>query len=203
MENRFLIIITGQLAAGKTSYGKKISEELKIPFFSKDEIKELLFDSLNSGNLDYESKRKIGASSYSVFYYIIEEQMKVGMSVIAESNFVKESIPFIKNLMEKYEYKSITVRFEGDLQTLHKRFLQRECSGERHEGLVSNGVFDDFENFEKTSIKANEFIINDNEIVVDTTDFAKVDLNRIIDAIKANLGEINGKKNYRKWWGIS
>ena len=26
----------------------------------------------------------------------------------------------------------------------------------------------------------------------------KVDLNRIIDAIKANLGEINGKKNYRK-----
>lgn len=203
MENRFLIIITGQLAAGKTSYGKKISEELKIPFFSKDEIKELLFDSLNSGNLDYESKRKIGASSYSVFYYIIEEQMKVGMSVIAESNFVKESIPFIKNLLEKYEYKSITVRFEGDLHTLHKRFLQRECSGKRHEGLVSNGVFDDFENFEKTSIKANEFIINDNEIVVDTTDFAKVDLNRIIDAIKANLGEINGKKNYRKWWGIS
>lgn len=198
MENRFLIIITGQLAAGKTSYGKKISEELKIPFFSKDEIKELLFDSLNSGNLDYESKRKIGASSYSVFYYIIEEQMKVGMSVIAESNFVKESIPFIKNLLEKYEYKSITVRFEGDLHTLHKRFLQRECSGKRHEGLVSNGVFDDFENFEKTSIKANEFIINDNEIVVDTTDFAKVDLNRIIDAIKANLGEINGKKNYRK-----
>ena len=65
-----IIIITGELAAGKTSYGKKISKELKIPFFSKDEIKEILFDSFCSTNLDYESKRKIGASSYAVFYHI-------------------------------------------------------------------------------------------------------------------------------------
>ena len=62
-----IIIITGELAA---SYGKKISKELKIPFFSKDEIKEILFDSFCSTNLDYESKRKIGASSYAVFYHI-------------------------------------------------------------------------------------------------------------------------------------
>ena len=39
-----IIIITGDLAAGKTSYGKKISNELKIPFFSKDEIKEVIYD---------------------------------------------------------------------------------------------------------------------------------------------------------------
>ena len=123
MKNKNLIIITGQLAAGKTSYGKKISEELKIPFFSKDLIKEVLFDSFSDSNLDYESKRKIGASSYAVFYYIIEEQMKVGMPIIAESNFVKEYIPIIKKLLDKYNYDSITIRFEGDLQILHKCHL--------------------------------------------------------------------------------
>ena len=184
MKNKNLIIITGQLAAGKTSYGKKISEELKIPFFSKDLIKEVLFDSFSDSNLDYEAKRKIGASSYAVFYYIIEEQMKVGMPIIAESNFVKESIPIIKKLLDKYNYNSITIRFEGDLQILHKRFLEREYSSERHMGLVSNGVFDDFENFEKTSVKAKEFKINDDEILVDTTDFSKVDFNKIIKDIQ-------------------
>ena len=184
MKDKNLIIITGQLAAGKTSYSKKISEELKIPFFSKDLIKEVLFDSFGDRNIDYEAKRKIGVSSYAVFYYIIEEQMKVGMPIIAESNFVKESVPIIKNLLDKYNYNSITIRFEGDLQILHKRFLEREYSGERHMGLVSNGVFDDFENFEKTAVKAKEFKINDDEILVDTTDFSKVDFNKIIKDIQ-------------------
>lgn len=180
MKDKNLIIITGQLAAGKTSYGKKISKELKIPFFSKDLIKEVLFVSFSDRNLEYEAKRKIGASSYAIFYYIIEQQMKVGMPIIAESNFVKESVPIIKNLLDKYNYNSITIRFEGDLHILHKRFLEREYSSERHMGLVSNGVFDDFKSFEKTAVKAKEFKINDNEILVDTTDFSKVDFDKII-----------------------
>ena len=33
--SKSMIIITGELAAGKTSYGKKISKLLEIPFFSK------------------------------------------------------------------------------------------------------------------------------------------------------------------------
>ena len=184
MNNKNIIIITGELAAGKTSYGKKISKILKIPFFSKDLIKEVLFDSFNDINLDYEAKRKIGASSYAVFYYIIEEQMKVGKPLIVESNFIKESVPIIKDLLNKYDYKSITIRFEGDLHTLHSRFLEREYSSERHMGLVSNGVFDNFDDFEKTAVKSKEFKIDDNEIIVDTTDFSKVDFNSIISNIK-------------------
>lgn len=64
-----IIIITGDLAAGKTSYGKKISNELKIPFFSKDEIKEVLYDSMNNNDTDYESKRKIG--KIAMIYFTI------------------------------------------------------------------------------------------------------------------------------------
>lgn len=184
MEKKYIIVVTGELAAGKTSFGKKISEELKIPFFSKDEIKEILYDSFNNTNLDYEQKRKMGASSYAVFYYIIEEQMKSGLPLIAESNFVKESAPIIKKLLDTYGYKSITIRFEGDLHILHERFLKREYSSERHMGLVSNGVFDDFENFEKTAVKSKEFNINGDEILVDTTDFSKVNFYEIIENIQ-------------------
>ena len=184
MSSKNIIIITGELAAGKTSYGKKISEVFEIPFFSKDEIKEKLFDSYGDKTLDYEAKRKIGASSYAVFYYMIEQQMKVGVPLIVESNFVKESIPIIKNLLNKYDYRNITIRFEGDLQILHKRFLEREYSNERHVGLVTNGVLDVFENYEKTAMNSKEFKIDDNEILVDTTDFSKVDFEGIVDNIK-------------------
>ena len=177
-------IITGDLAAGKTSYGKKISNELKIPFFSKDEIKEVLYDSFDNQNMDYESKRKIGKNSYAVFYYIIEQHLKVGLSLIAESNFGEEAIPVIKKLLDKYNYKCITIRFEADLEVLHKRFLNREYSNERHNGLVSNGVFDEYENFKKTHEKSRKFKIDDNEMLVDTTDFSKVDLNEIINRIR-------------------
>ena len=110
--------------------------------------------------------------------------MKVGLPLIAESNFVKESVSIIKDLLNKYDYKSITIRFEGDLHILHKRFLNREYLDERPMGLVSNGMFDDFENFEKTAIKSKEFKINDKEILVDTTDFLKVDFDWIIENIQ-------------------
>lgn len=102
--------------------------------------------------------------------------------------FVKESIYIIKNLLKKYEYKCITIRFEGDLHTLHRRFLKREYSDERHSGLVANGMFDDFENFEKTSLKSKEFKIDENEIIVDTTDFSKVDFEKIIEKLKDYIG---------------
>lgn len=87
-------------------------------------------------------------------------------------------------MLNKYYYKSITIRFEGDLQILHKRFLKREYSSKRHIGLVSNGVFDDFENFEKEAVKFKEFKINDDEILVDTTDFSKVNFDEIIEDIR-------------------
>ena len=112
--------------------------------------------------------------------------MKAGISLIVESNFVKESVPIIKKLLNKYNYKSITIRFEGDLQILHKRFLKREYSSERHDGLISNGLFDDFKNFEQTAIKSKEFKINNNEILVDTTDFSKVNFDEIINKILSN-----------------
>ena len=182
-----IIIITGELAAGKTNYGKKISRVREIPFFSKDEIKEILYDSFSYTNLDYEAKRKLGASSYSIFYYIMEEQLKVGKSLIVESNFVKESVPIIKNLLNKYNYKSITIRFEGDLHILHKRFLKREYSTERHIGLVANGLFDDFKNFEQAATKSKEFKISNNEILVDTTDFSKINFDEIIHNILNDL----------------
>ena len=98
--------------------------------------------------------------------------------------FTEESIPIIKELLTKYNYKCVTVKFTGDLHVLHDRFIKREYSDERHRGLFSNGKFDNYEVFESRASVLRNFKIDDNEIVVDTTDFNTVDYDSIIDYIK-------------------
>ena len=48
-------------------------------------------------------------------------------------------------------------------------------------------MFDDFENFKKTAIKSKEFKINDDEIVIDTTDFSNINFNDIVKNIRENM----------------
>jgi predicted kinase len=183
---KYFIVICGDLAAGKSTYGKKVSKELQIPFFSKDKIKEILFDSMNNRNLSYEEKRKIGASSYAVFYNIAEQLMEANQAFILESNFIKESEDILKTFISKYDYKCITIKFIGDLKVLHERFKQREYSEERHQSLVANGKFDSFEEYEKQSIILRDFKMND-EIIIDTTDFSKVNFESIMKQIKERI----------------
>ncbi len=193
MLGRSIIIIAGCPATGKTTYGTRISQILKIPFFSKDRIKELIYNFLDNDGLDYESKRRIGEISYKIFYQIIEEQMKAGLPIMAESNFTKESIEIIKNLLNRYSYSSITLKFDADVSILHKRFLEREYSDNRPKGLKANGKFDDFYSFENMYLKSKEFVLDNKEILIDTTDFSKVDIEKIIENILLYLDKDNNK----------
>ncbi len=187
MNKKYIVIVTGAPATGKTTYGRKISKELGIPFFSKDRIKEILYDFLDNKNLKYEDKQKIGVSSYAILYYQAEELMKVGISFILESNFVKKSSEILKKLIMDYSYTCITIRFEAELRTLYKRFLMRENLPERHPCLISNGVFDDFEAFKNMSDTNKEFKINKDEIIVDSTDFSNINLEEIVREIKKKM----------------
>ncbi len=188
MKNNYMLIITGAPATGKTTYGRKISQNLGIPFISKDKLKETIYDAITQNTLlEYEEKRRIGSISYSILFLIAEELMMVGNSFIIESNFGKESISTIEKLALKYEYNTLTIRFECDLEVLHKRFLARENMQERHPGLRSNGIFDEQNAFKKAVNMSKEFKLDDKEIIIDTTDFNKVDLEFLINSIKKRL----------------
>ncbi len=58
---------------------------------------------------------------------------------------------------------------------------------ERHKGLLVNGEFDKFEKFYEVQERANEFKIDENDIIVDTTDFSKVDYREILKKIKSSM----------------
>lgn len=186
---KFLIIIAGMPATGKTTYGNKIAKELQLPFFSKDKFKEVIYDSvINNDEFEYEEKRKIGITSYSVLYTICEVMMKASSNFIIESNFTNESAIKINELIKKYNYKSVVIKFDTDIKILHKRFLDREKTIERHPGLIADGKFNDFATFNKISSKSKNFRLEGvEEILIDTSDFSKVDFEKIVEEIKNKI----------------
>lgn len=128
-----LIIITGLPGTGKSALGKKLAEELQLPFISKDDFKELLFESL--GWEDREWSKKLGAASYDMLYHVTESILKVDKSMIIETNF--HPIIASNKLCELkaaygFEPFQILCHTEGDV--LFERFKKRAESGNRHEG---------------------------------------------------------------------
>lgn len=67
------IVVSGLPASGKTTLGRRIAEELRLPMFDKDEILERLFETLGVGDVvwrrklsrmaDDELRRQASASS--------------------------------------------------------------------------------------------------------------------------------------------
>jgi hypothetical protein len=80
-----LIIISGPPASGKTSIGRRVAHDLRMPYIGKDDIKERLFDALGVGDRSW--SRKLGMATYDLLYWFVELQLQAGRSVIVESNF--------------------------------------------------------------------------------------------------------------------
>lgn len=128
-----LIIVSGAVAVGKTTFARYLSEKLKIPCFSKDDIKENLFDSLGSSDKDWSTKLSI--ASFSLLYLIAEKELSSGRSVILEANFKPQfHMESVKKLADMKNVKVLEFYLKADSEVLRKRFVAREESGQRHPG---------------------------------------------------------------------
>ncbi len=90
----YCILVTGIPAAGKTTMAEYLSERMKLPVFSKDTVKELLYDQV--GFRSRKEKVRLGIASMEMIYYGAKQLMKVGQPFILENNFEnisKESVP--------------------------------------------------------------------------------------------------------------
>ena len=109
--------------------------------------------------------------------------MKSKQTIIFKSNFGNKCHDILKAMVNKYGYKVITILFDGDVEVIHKRFVERDITEERHPGLISNGRFNDFEFFKKATQPCRDFAYGDCIITVDTTDFSKVSYDDIVSKI--------------------
>lgn len=201
----YCILVTGIPAAGKSTMAEALAKEWKLPVISKDAVKELLFDHV--GFQSRQEKVNLGISSMKIMYYVAEQLMKAGQPFILENNFESSEQESVEALLESYKYSALTVVMTGDYKTIYQRFLERNVSPERHRGHVVNDCYPekkerDAGELRKVSTRYEDYLygiehrgfdafcVEGGRIVVDTTDFSKVDMGEIFQQISAWKDEI-------------
>jgi predicted kinase len=133
MTQPFLILVSGPPASGKTTLSKRISDDLKIPAFSKDGLKEMLFDRI--GFKERELSKQFGRICSETLWHIAETEIISGNSLILESNFDPD---FAKLQLDRLEalssLKVVEVFCHAPKDILIDRFVERIRRGERHPG---------------------------------------------------------------------
>lgn len=189
--NRKIIIITGYLAAGKSTFARRLSTALSIPYLIKDTFKSALCESLDI-TVRGESSR-FSAVTFDAIMYVAERLIETDYPIIIEGNFVPYGIKKtdeageIKALVDKYGCHSLTYKFIGDTRTLHERFTKRDVLPERGQ---ANMMFSEpsYDEFDLWCHNLDGFNVGDEIVTVDTTDFNAVDFEQHIQKAQRFLG---------------
>ncbi len=182
MSKPLLVIVNGPPGAGKTTLGRKLAQETGLPFISKDDIKEILFDIL--GWEDREWSKKLGHASMEILFHLAECELRAGRSALLETAFhVAFHTGRFLDLASRYGCEFLQIYCRATEQVLYERLQKRVRSGERHPGHSDPLLtFDQFrEILERGTYSVLE--IGGSLIEIDTGDLAKVDCTALIAAI--------------------
>jgi predicted kinase len=128
----WLIIVCGPSGGGKSSVAGHLSQALSVPLIAKDDLKEVLFDSLGWG--DRERSRALSDAAYRLMFHLAERQLAAGRSCILEANFRPEAGALLRDLGVRSPYRAITVRCFADHKVLLERMQRRAHEPLRHPG---------------------------------------------------------------------
>ena len=187
MQTPTLVLVSGAPGAGKTTIATRLSARLRIPMVSKDAIKESLFDSLGWSGREW--SRMLGRASMTLLFDFVEAQLATGRSVIAESNFYPdmEDGRRVRALQAAYDSRVFELHCTAALDVVMTRFRARQGANERHPGHVMEAS--DLRALE-TRVESGFFHpmeLGGGLLTVDTTEFARVDLEAIVSAVQTAL----------------
>jgi predicted kinase len=123
-----LVVVTGPPASGKSTIARELAKELRIPFLSKDELKERLYEELGSGE---EREEAIERSATAILYSVAASNLTVGVNVLVESNFDRDTDTAPLRALDA---RIVQVHCGGDPDALVRNFAARSASGKRHPG---------------------------------------------------------------------
>ncbi len=124
-----LIIISGDLAAGKSTLAASLSDALDIAYLTKDSLKEIACDVIDYSTR--EENRKLSVAAVDSMIYFFHQSALVGIPLILEANFRHEEVTKIKQIADEYDYQVLLICLKGELNLLYQRFLDRLATRHR------------------------------------------------------------------------
>ncbi|MGH2351625.1 MAG: AAA family ATPase [Chloroflexota bacterium] len=132
MERRpLLVLVGGAPGSGKTTLARRLAGELRLPLLAKDDIKEILYDTL--GAPDAARSRELGMAAMMLLYAFAGRLLEAGVGVVVESNFYRGlSEAHLRSLAERA--RTVEVHCQAARDVLVRRYVERAERGERHPG---------------------------------------------------------------------
>ncbi len=180
-----LIIVTGQVASGKTTLSQRLATDLHLPLLNRDAFKEHMYDTL--GWSDRAWSQKVGKASYRLLYHTLSALLVTGHSCLVESNFQPlHDSPTLHRLCQQYAYAPLQICCITSPHVMLSRFRERVHSGQRHPG------HDDVTNMQAMSaadwnVTPELLELPGDHIIVDTTSDATLDYAALRDRLQLYL----------------
>lgn len=191
-----LIVIAGMPATGKSWLAGKLRELFGYPVIEKDRIKERMFDAIGFEN--YAGKRAEDVAANFILLDMVRKFIEADQSLIIDNNFDQESAAELAKLLEENpEIDVTTVFMTGDPEVLYQRYFARDAAHKRHLGHCMQTHYPPHEG-ESTEFQmtregfAERFLKRKNDVMswrgkridVDATEFEKVDVERVMEAVE-------------------
>lgn len=136
------MVITGDIAAGKSTFAEMLSHRYSVSAFTKDRLKEVLCETI--GFADRAENKKLSNAAVSLLQFIFAECTKSGNNLILEANFSDSDMKLLRELADRNNYDMLTLVLEGNAETLYERYMHRMRYEGRHHVHLTSGA----ENFE-------------------------------------------------------
>ena len=141
-----LLLVTGDLATGKSTFANILSHRYDTNVFSKDSIKEVLGDTI--GFTNREENLKLSKATMELMAFLFSEFGKLNKDLILEANFHTQDLERLHQIADSYNYGVLTLVLRGNVEILHKRYLHRIHYENRHPVHLST-TFDIFQDFQE------------------------------------------------------
>ena len=183
MSRPTLVIVSGAPGTGKSTLANRLAKQFALPFLTKDDIKERLFDTL--GWSDRAWSQRLGAASIAILSYMAEQMMIARSSFVVENAFwAEESRSQWSKLVQQYRYEPFEIHCTAPIEVLARRFRERAPS--RHAGHIDDAAYDALmEQIERGVY--GPIALSSDVIVLDTSEFARVDYTAIEEMVRARV----------------
>ncbi|CAB4938370.1 unannotated protein [freshwater metagenome] len=190
---RFLVLVTGLAAAGKTTVAPMLAERLDALWISRDRIHEMVYSGWEPTHPALFSESyapRVGESVYmegsvtwSIFLWMLQ-RTTTRTAVVADTPFNHEwNRSMFREAAADIEVPVVEVALQGDPDVLRERAVLRAASGSVHEIKATFSV----NGHDYYALGYQPVLAEDQVVHVDTTNLDQLDLNALVEEVRDRL----------------